>query len=68
MRSTFGKTVTELAKKDKKIVVLVGDISFSINNDFDKNEELLKTRNIVCYIGIFLAFLAKFLWLKAVWP
>ena len=45
-------------------LVLVGDISFSINNDFDKNEELLKSRNIVCYIGIFLAFLNYFIFPK----
>ena len=36
MRSTFGKTVTELAKKDKKIVVLVGDISHSLFGDLRK--------------------------------
>jgi len=36
MRSTFGKTVTELAKKDKKIVVLVGDISHGLFGDLRK--------------------------------
>ena len=36
MRSTFGKTVTELAKKDKKIVVLVGDISHGLFSDLRK--------------------------------
>ena len=45
-------------------LVLVEDISFSINNNFHKNEELLKTRNIVCYIGIFLAFLNYFIFPK----
>ena len=45
-------------------LVLVEDISFSINNNFGKNEELLKTRNIVCYIGIFLAFLNYFIFPK----
>ena len=45
-------------------LVLIEDISFSINNNFDKNEELLKTRNIVCYIGIVLAFLNYFIFPK----
>ena len=45
-------------------LVLVEDISFSISNNFDKNEELLKTRNIVCYIGIFLSFLNYFIFPK----
>ena len=45
-------------------LVLIEDISFSINNNFDKNEELLKTRNIVCYTGIVLAFLNYFIFPK----
>ena len=36
MRTTFGKTVTELAIKDKKIVVLVGDISHGLFGDLRK--------------------------------
>lgn len=42
-------------------LVLVGDIGSLINNNFDRNEELLKTRNFVCYIGVFLAFLNYFI-------
>ena len=45
-------------------LVLIGDNSFPINNNFDKSEELLNTRNIVCYIGIFLAFLNYFIFPK----
>ena len=36
MRITFGKTVTEIAKKDKKLVVLVGDISHGLFSDLRK--------------------------------
>ena len=45
-------------------LVLVGDISFGVNNNFDKSEELLNTKNIVCYVGIFLAFLNYFIFPK----
>ena len=34
MRRKFGKLICELANKDKKIVLLVGDIGYGIFNDF----------------------------------
>ena len=37
MRRRFGKLINELAKKDKKIVLLVGDIGYGIFDDFRKN-------------------------------
>jgi transketolase len=37
MRRKFGKVLDYLAKKDKKIVLLVGDIGFGIFDDFRKN-------------------------------
>ena len=37
MRRKFGKVLNELAKKDKKIILLVGDIGFGIFDDFRKN-------------------------------
>lgn len=37
MRRKFGKLVNELAKKDKKIVLLVGDIGYGIFDDFRKD-------------------------------
>jgi transketolase len=37
LRRKFGKTLFELAKKDKKIVLLVGDIGYGIFEDFRKN-------------------------------
>lgn len=37
MRRKFGKLIYELAKKDKKIVLLVGDIGYGIFDDFRKN-------------------------------
>ncbi len=37
MRRKFGKIINELAKKDKKIVLLVGDIGYGIFDDFRKN-------------------------------
>jgi transketolase len=36
MRRIFGKTICELAKKDQKIILLVGDIGYSIFDDFRK--------------------------------
>ena len=36
MRRRFGKLINELAKKDKKIVLLVGDIGYGIFDDFRK--------------------------------
>ena len=38
-------------------LVLVGGTKFSLNHNFDNNQWIFETRNIVCYIGIFLAFL-----------
>ena len=36
MRRTFGKVISELAKKDKKIILIVGDIGYGIFDDFRK--------------------------------
>ncbi len=36
MRRRFGKLINELAKKDDKIVLIVGDIGFGIFDDFRK--------------------------------
>tara|TARA_B100000686_G_C16598667_1_gene867461 strand:+ start:615 stop:1106 length:492 start_codon:yes stop_codon:yes gene_type:complete len=36
MRRRFGKLINELAKKDEKIVLLVGDIGYGIFDDFRK--------------------------------
>ncbi len=36
MRRRFGKIIHKLAKKDKKIVLLVGDIGYGIFDDFRK--------------------------------
>ena len=38
-------------------LVLVGGAKFSLNHNLDNNQWIFETRNIVCYIGIFLAFL-----------
>ena len=37
MRRKFGKIINELAKKDDKIVLLVGDIGYGIFDDFRIN-------------------------------
>ena len=37
MRRRFGKVLSELAKKDPKIFLLVGDIGFGIFDDFRRN-------------------------------
>ena len=37
MRRKFGKLINEIAKKDKKIVLLVGDIGYGIFDDFRKD-------------------------------
>jgi len=37
MRRKFGKILNDLAKKDKKIILIVGDIGFGIFDDFRKN-------------------------------
>ena len=34
MRRRFGKVINELARKDKKIILLVGDIGYTIYDDF----------------------------------
>ena len=36
MRRKFGKLINELAKKDDKIVLLVGDIGYGIFDEFRK--------------------------------
>lgn len=36
MRRRFGKIITELAKKDKKIILIVGDIGYGIFDEFRK--------------------------------
>ena len=36
MRRVFGKAINELAKRDKKIVLIVGDIGYGIFDDFRK--------------------------------
>ena len=38
-------------------LVLVADTNFAINHDFNDNQFLFEVRYIVCYFGIFLAFL-----------
>ena len=37
MRRKFGKILNNLAEKDKKIILLVGDIGYGIFDDFRKN-------------------------------
>ena len=37
--------------------MLVGDTKFSLSHKLDNNQWIFETRNIVCYIGIFLSFL-----------
>ena len=37
MTRRFGKLINHLAKKDKKIILLVGDIGYGIFDDFRKN-------------------------------
>ena len=39
MRRRFGKIINELANKDSKIVLLVGDIGYGIFDDFRKNHK-----------------------------
>ena len=38
-------------------LVLVGSTEFSSNHKLDNNQWVFEARNIVCYTGIFLAFL-----------
>ena len=37
MRRIFGKVINEIAKKDKKVVLLVGDIGYGIFDDFRRD-------------------------------
>ena len=37
MRREFGKIINEIAKKDKKVVLLVGDIGYGIFDDFRRD-------------------------------
>ena len=37
MRRIFGKIINEIAKKDKKVVLLVGDIGYGIFDDFRRD-------------------------------
>ena len=37
MRRRFGKIINEIAKKDKKLILLVGDIGYGIFDEFRKN-------------------------------
>tara|TARA_E500000178_G_C16513387_1_gene526869 strand:+ start:65 stop:544 length:480 start_codon:yes stop_codon:yes gene_type:complete len=37
MRRKFGKVINEIAKRDKKVILLVGDIGYGIFDDFRKN-------------------------------
>ena len=39
MRRKFGKLINDLANKDNKIVLLVGDIGYGIFDDFRKNHK-----------------------------
>ena len=39
MRRKFGKIINKLAKKDKKVVLLVGDIGYGIFDDYRKNHK-----------------------------
>ena len=39
MRRKFGKLINDLANKDHKIVLLVGDIGYGIFDDFRKNHK-----------------------------
>ena len=37
MRRKFGKLINEIAKKDEKVILLVGDIGYGIFDDFREN-------------------------------
>ena len=37
MRNNFGQWINDKAKKDNKIILLVGDIGFGIFDEFQKN-------------------------------
>ena len=37
MRRAFGKLINQLANKDKKIILIVGDIGYGIFDDFREN-------------------------------
>ena len=47
MRRRFGKLINELARKDKKIVLLVGDIGYGIFDDFRKNNPKQLSKAII---------------------
>ena len=49
MRRIFGKLINEIAKKDDKVVLLVGDIGYGIFDDFRKNH--LKNFLILEYVS-----------------
>ena len=36
MRRVFGKTIDRIAQKDKKVILIVGDIGYGIFDDFRK--------------------------------
>jgi len=36
MRKEFGKTIVELAEKDEKIVLLIGDFGYGVTDEFQK--------------------------------
>ena len=38
MRRVFGKTIDRIAQKDKKVILIVGDIGYGIFDDFRKNQ------------------------------
>ena len=40
MRRKFGQIIDKLAKRDKKIVLLVGDIGYGIFDDFRKKSSV----------------------------
>ena len=37
MRRVFGKIIDRIAQKDKKVILIVGDIGYGIFDDFRKN-------------------------------
>ena len=37
MRRCFGKIINKIANKDKKVILLVGDIGYGIFDEFRKN-------------------------------
>ena len=41
MRKSFGSEICKLAKKDKKVYLLTGDIGYGIFDEFDQNFETI---------------------------